>query len=255
MSRIITTYYDVVSEILRDSSGNELTRVEDYPSLSYKENPIVNLHLVTDASLTAYTGLGDSSDVYTAAIDSDFDHNTALMCKTEDTNINKAGDWAASSSLTADPSQGEFSIRLNANNTDFRDKLATQKEERDCWLELQTTDGGDIIFVKQIPIRCLNILDDAGSVPPVVGADAVVFGSASISDGYDYVAVTGLGLSGTPAQIIVTIRKPNDSSVAADWNIFACVRNDSISTDGFIADLSAEVDNASYKLDYIIKVG
>ena len=255
MSRIVTIYYDVNENVLRNSSGEQI-RKEEYPFIIYKEKPIVNLYLVTDSSLTAYTGLGAVGEVYSASIDSDFDHSTGLMCKTLDANINKAGDWQDDSDGTADPGEGEFSIRLNANNSTFQTKVGTSEEKTNTVFELQAFDsaGGDLIFVRQIPFRCYNIVDDDGSVPPGLDSQYVSFGTVTITSGLDYVTVTGLGLASAPAQIICTVRKPNDSSVGDDFNIFATVRNDSISTDGFIADLSAQVDLSSYKLDYMIKL-
>ncbi|MEI9999382.1 MAG: hypothetical protein WDO13_09540 [Verrucomicrobiota bacterium] len=47
----------------------------------------------------------------------------------------------------------------------------------------------------------------------------------------DAVTVTGLGLPSAPAQVLVTVRKATGGG-----NLFATVRGDSISTDGFTAD-------------------
>jgi len=69
-----------------------------------------------------------------------------------------------------------------------------------------------------------------------------------IASGVDDHTVTGLALDFTPAQVLVTVRKP----AAAGSNIFATVRDDSISDDGFIVDLSATTPGAGYKLDYLI---
>ena len=59
--------------------------------------------------------------------------------------------------------------------------------------------------------------------------------------GADSVAVTGLGLASVPAQVLVTVRK-----ATGGLNLFATVRGDSITTDGFTADLSAATDAATY---------
>jgi len=73
-------------------------------------------------------------------------------------------------------------------------------------------------------------------------------GTEAIANGADDHTVTGLGLDFTPAQCLVSVRKP--SQLAA--NIFATIRDDSISDDGFIVDLSAATPSAGYKLDYLI---
>jgi len=255
MSRIIKIYYDVTNNVLRNADGDQI-RKEEYPFIIYKEQPIVNLYLVTDESLTAYTGLGAAGEVYSVAIDNDYDHDSNLMCKTLDVNINLVGDWEDDSDLTADPTEGEFSVRLNANNSNYQTKIASAQEKSNTQFELQVLDaaGGNLIFVRQIPFRCYNIIDDEGSVPPDLTSTFVVFGTKTITNGTDFVTVSGLGLASAPAQILCTVRKPNDSSVGYDFNVFATVREDSISTDGFIADLSGEVDTSNYKLDYMIKL-
>ncbi|MCE0484361.1 MAG: hypothetical protein LV479_09010 [Methylacidiphilales bacterium] len=72
-------------------------------------------------------------------------------------------------------------------------------------------------------------------------------GTKAIGAGADSVAVTGLGLPSVPAQVLVTVRK-----VTGGLNLFATVRDDSITTDGFTVDLSAATNAATYKLDYLV---
>jgi hypothetical protein len=71
-------------------------------------------------------------------------------------------------------------------------------------------------------------------------------GTQAIAAGVDSVAVTGLALSSVPAQVLVTMRK-----LTGGLNLFATVRDDSITTGGFTVDLSATTDAATYKLDYL----
>jgi len=59
--------------------------------------------------------------------------------------------------------------------------------------------------------------------------------------------VTGAALASAPAQVLVTVRK-----ATGGLNLFATVRGDSITTDGFTADLSAATDTANYSLDYLV---
>lgn len=84
----------------------------------------------------------------------------------------------------------------------------------------------------------------SGSGSLIQGAIA---GTSTISSGVDFVTVSGLGLSYTPSFIIVTMRK-----ATGGLNLFAIVRGDSISTDGFTADFNAATDSTSYHLDYLI---
>ena len=162
--RVIVIRYDVTNDVLRDAEGFEVTE-ENRPFINFKEKPLVNLYLVTDESLTAYTGL-DGTEGYSASVDSDFDHDTVLMCKTEASGINLAGDWEQNSIGTADPTQGEFSIRLDANNTNYDTKIGTTQEKAAAKLELLATSGaGDVEGVFRFPFRCFNIQDDEGQTP------------------------------------------------------------------------------------------
>jgi hypothetical protein len=71
-------------------------------------------------------------------------------------------------------------------------------------------------------------------------------GTQAIASGVDSVAVTGLSLPSVPGQVLVTVRK-----LTGGLNLFATVRDDSITTGGFTVDLSAATDAATYKLDYL----
>lgn len=70
-------------------------------------------------------------------------------------------------------------------------------------------------------------------------------GVVVIPTGADYVTVTGLGLSLAPTQCVVSIMKQGGKN-----NLFATCRYDSLSTDGFTADLSAATSDGTYKLVY-----
>ena len=71
-------------------------------------------------------------------------------------------------------------------------------------------------------------------------------GTQAIASGADSVTVTGLALPSVPAQVLVTTRK-----LTGGLNLFATVRDDSITTGGFTVDLSAATDATTYKLDYL----
>lgn len=72
-------------------------------------------------------------------------------------------------------------------------------------------------------------------------------GTQAIGTGADSVTVTDLGLAWAPTQTLVTVRK-----AAGGLNLFATVRDGSMTADGFIADLSGVTDAATYKLDYLL---
>ncbi len=72
-------------------------------------------------------------------------------------------------------------------------------------------------------------------------------GTQAIASGAENVTVSGLALPSLPAQVLVTMRK-----ATGGLNLFATVRNDSITTGGFTVDLSAATDAATYQLDYLV---
>lgn len=77
-------------------------------------------------------------------------------------------------------------------------------------------------------------------VPTVYG------GTINLSNGATTATISGLALPVSAKRPSATVRKPN----AQGANIWATVRNDSISTDGFVFDLSAAPDSDLYQLDY-----
>lgn len=161
--RIIDIYYDIVAGVHRDSTGDQI-RSDKYPYIIYKEKPLVNLRLVTDGSNTAYTGVA-VSNTFSASVDSDFDHTTNLMCKTEDVGINVAGDFDGGNANVA---QGQFSILLDAYNTGYQTKIGTSASKSGTQLELLGFEigTGDLVFAVRMAFKALNIQDDSGSIPP-----------------------------------------------------------------------------------------
>ncbi len=82
-----------------------------------------------------------------------------------------------------------------------------------------------------------------GSPPTYVQKNS---GTQAIASGTDSVTVSGLTLASTPGQVLVTVRKPTGG-----MNLFATVRDASITTAGFTVDLSGVTDASTYKLDYL----
>jgi hypothetical protein len=72
-------------------------------------------------------------------------------------------------------------------------------------------------------------------------------GTQAIASAADSVTVSGLALASAPAQVLVTVRKATGGR-----NFFATVRGDSITTDGFTADLSAVTEAGTYALDWLV---
>jgi hypothetical protein len=115
---------------------------------------------------------------------------------------------------------------------------------------LVTPDVGELIFTTDAKQVYVGDGATAGGLPVTASSAAFVAklrGTRAIAAGADSVAVTGAGFASVPAQVLVTVRK-----VTGGMNLFASVRGDSITTDGFTVDLSAATDTANYSLDYLV---
>ena len=118
---------------------------------------------------------------------------------------------------------------------------------------LVTPDAGELLFTTDD--KQLFVGDGATAGGLLIGTAGGVgyvqkhAGTQAIASGADSVAVTGLGLASAPAQVLVTVRK-----LTGGLNLFATVRDDSVTTGGFTVDLSAATDAATYKLDYLVVV-
>jgi hypothetical protein len=113
-------------------------------------------------------------------------------------------------------------------------------------VEVQNADNSERVTFR-FALRLLQQVY-AGEAEPAPGTPSRA-GTVAIPEGQDYVAVADLDLSFTPAQVLVSVRKP-----AGGDNLWATVRDGSISDDGFTADLSAAA-GAGYKLDYMLIEG
>ena len=116
---------------------------------------------------------------------------------------------------------------------------------------LVTPDAGEMLFTTDN--KELFIGDGATVGGLLVGGGTGtgyvqrIRGTVAIASGADSVTVSGLGLGSVPGQVLVTMRK-----ATGGLNLFATVRDDSITTNGFTVDLSAATDAATYKLDYLV---
>ena len=115
---------------------------------------------------------------------------------------------------------------------------------------LITPDAGELIFTTDAKQVYVGDGTTAGGVlvtGPYANCVLKLRGTKALAAAADSVAVTGLALASVPAQVLVTVRK-----ATGGLNLFATVRGDSITTDGFTADLSAATDGATYSLDYLV---
>ena len=160
MSRVINMYYNVNTNKLVDGTSGYSLRPGQYPWVFFKEQPIINLRLVSDNSLTAHTAF--TGTTYAAAIDQDFDAvDGDLMCYTADSGINDTNQWLADpdTPATADPTAGQFSIQLDANTYGFQSKIGASDVSLTAEFELMSFDGsGNITGVLRMPILARNLV-------------------------------------------------------------------------------------------------
>jgi len=162
--RPIDIYYDVINRVLRDASGNVL-RKEKYEGMSYKENILLRLNLVKDASLTAYTEISPSA-TFEATVDDDFLSSDAPMVGTLNADINLVADWASVNVAT-----GKLCIRLNGFTTPYKTKISSLEELSNTKFEIRVVEGGIYTGKFRFPFRCYGTLADDGTTPPEPAED------------------------------------------------------------------------------------
>jgi len=173
--RLLQIYYDVTAKVLRDSLGNEL-RVSRIPSITFKENVMVNLQLVTDSDMAKYTGL-EASNVFTADLDNAF-VGSNVMCRTLNEGFNSADNWGIAQDEQASAVLGQLSFVLNANTTTYQSKIGTDAEEPNVRLQVRADTTADVLVdVFQMEFRALNILGDGGAIPDTTSAVLQVRGN------------------------------------------------------------------------------
>lgn len=165
MNRIIKVYFNVTTGKVQNASGSSVPSSQ-YPHIYYKENPILNLLLVTDNSNTPYTGLDATGLVWKGAIAQDYDSSTDVMVAIADAAFQQSGDWymignSSSNAGTADETLGEISIQVNANDANFASALGTKSQLNNTFLEVQLVDaassGANVVYVVTVPIVCRNL--------------------------------------------------------------------------------------------------
>lgn len=96
-------------------------------------------------------------------------------------------------------------------------------------------------------VDSLNYLSFSGAVPDPSSSSAKA-GSTGLTAGQDYYTLTGAAFGFAPTCVVVTVAKPNSSGS----NIFATVRDGTLTADGFTVDFSANIPAAGYKLEYVV---
>jgi len=186
MARQIEIYYDVENRKLKDSAFNVLNE-QTYPIIYFEEQPIAQVQLLNGDN-SDYTQLTGALS-FSAVIDDDFDSEDDAYTKTLNENINVSGDWKSGGD--ADYTQGEISIKLDANNTNYETKIGTSRKNK-AYMEIQVKDtGGDLVAVFEFPHICYNLRDQTGSVPPSPSndyytktqVDALLVGKCNIMTG------------------------------------------------------------------------
>lgn len=153
--RLIELYYDVTRRVLRASTG-EVLRIVDFPYITFAEQVTVNIQLVTDSALTVYTQL-TGTELFEGVIDKEF-NTPLLMVQTLNAGFNLAGDWGSSGG-TADTTQGQLSLRLNALTDGFKYKIGTKAERPGTQLEILVRDANsNVDTVLAMAFRTLGML-------------------------------------------------------------------------------------------------
>lgn len=95
----------------------------------------------------------------------------------------------------------------------------------------------------------LNYLLYIGTVPdPSSGGGGGIGGTFLIPSGADEVTVVGAAFGFVPSSVVCIVWKPS----LPGSNIFATVRQATITADGFVADLSGPTPGVGYLLSYVV---
>ena len=100
-------------------------------------------------------------------------------------------------------------------------------------------------------IRSEDFLQLSGTQEPDPNSsenNSGIGGIKDINSGVDFLTIDGVDFGDIPTSILVTVVKPIESSD----NIFATIRKDSITQNGFIVDFSSIIPSNGYVLNYFI---
>jgi len=108
MNRVIDIWYNVASNTLLEGPRcGDTLQASQYPWITFRERPIINLRLVTDNKLTPYKLLA-GTETFTVSIDNEFTHSDQLMFRTLDADVNDDSTWFDDpvSPVNPDPTKG-----------------------------------------------------------------------------------------------------------------------------------------------------
>jgi hypothetical protein len=94
----------------------------------------------------------------------------------------------------------------------------------------------------------LNYLNFTGTVPDPSSITNAAAGVVALTVGQDYYTLTGAAFGFIPTTVVVTVAKPG----APGSNIFATLRDGTLSADGFTVDFSTDIPGAGYELNYVV---
>jgi hypothetical protein len=99
-------------------------------------------------------------------------------------------------------------------------------------------------------VNSLEFLQFVGTVPdpPVPGAITESHGTEALLAGQDFFTLTGAAFGFVPTALAVIVVKPS----ASGDNLFATLRDGTLTADGFTVDLQSNVPGAGYKLSYFV---
>jgi len=181
----ILIYYNVDTKQLSDSSGAGISSIYT-PVITYKTYPVLLLNFVNNSGSPHAFPEGMT---FKAAIDTDYNIATALICKSQDTDINQ-GDWAGESLA-----HGRLSIRVSANTVPFGTRIGAAASlsailEITGWVSIDI--GGEPTpvrtFIETIPVILSNLVDaEDGTSPEELAGDYYTIAQveARLKEGYE----------------------------------------------------------------------
>lgn len=261
--RVVDIWWDVARSEMLDADHNPISareRSTAWPFLIYTEEfVLLRIRLLQYNPKTnvydPYEGFVDPTAEYIFAVDSDWNPSDSPMVVSLDAEINVSGDWE--DGTTADPSQGEFSVRVNTNTIEFGDAIEN-KRSLSAYMEIKSSDNLGKVhgIINPISVTCRNSIYPNGNPPENVQSN---FYTRQASDaryiqgqtylfevpaGVDSVLVGELGLTTAPVAVLASLQPP----VPGGGMVLAQVPISSMSTDGWLVELSGLVPASGYVL-------
>lgn len=247
--RVIDVYWDVNEGLYRSASGKVLSSLR-WPTITYLEDVLFRIRLVTNGALAQYTGI-ESGAAITATLDVDrgISSSSGFIAYAPIANVNVDGDWVGDSSGDdqADESVGEITVRIDTDTSRAATVFSTDEGVLYGWLELRVEDSassGALVFhTYQMPVILRNSLNVAGAASTDAGPSGTT-GLVNVSSGATAHTVSDQEWASTPIAIEATLVIPNGGV-----KIFVAAV-DSITTTGFVAYFSSQIPASGYKLYY-----